>query len=79
MTGIYPNHFLLPSLYSLNSNRHLRFRLPHRTFSRFSVSADGSNSSNFVAVSFLSPDYVNNNFVLLFRNVLVYFICKQVD
>ena len=27
-------------------------------------------------VFFLSPDYVNNNFVLLFRNVLAYFSCR---
>ena len=35
MTGIYPNHFLLSSLYSLNGNRHLRFWLPHRNFQGF--------------------------------------------
>ena len=82
MTGIYLNYFLLPSLFSLNGNRHSLFWLPHRNFRGFLRSVDGSISNNFCGnVLFLSPDYVNfnDNFVLLFRNVLAYFTCKQVD
>ena len=80
MTGVYPNHFLpVSSLCSLNSNCHSRFWLPHRNFLGFCECRRLEFLQLCGNVLFLSPGYANNNFVPLFRIVLAYFSCKQVD